>query len=161
MVFEYAALRGTTNGMDTTVITEIADYYERELGYEIPPMTPLVGRDFATTRAGIHADGLLKDEEIYNIFDTTRLLGRGPRVLINQTSGAAGLLHWIRSHFRVPADFSLEKRDARVETVVAYVQRSYDEGRMTAFGDDELESVMANLTPDLYAQLKELRDGTR
>ena len=30
-------------------------------------MTPFVGRNFNVTRAGIHADGLLKDEEIYNI----------------------------------------------------------------------------------------------
>jgi len=157
MVFEYAALRGTTDGMDLTVVTEIADYYEKELGYEIPPMTPLVGRDFATTRAGIHADGLLKDEEIYNIFDTTKILGRGPRVLINQTSGAAGLLHWIRSHFGVPEDLKLDKRDERLGRLVDYVQRSYEEGRVTAFGDDELESVMANLTPDLFAQLKRMR----
>jgi len=27
MVIEYAQLRGTTDGMDTTVITEIAEYY--------------------------------------------------------------------------------------------------------------------------------------
>ena len=29
MVFEYAQLRGTLDGMDTTVITEMADYYEK------------------------------------------------------------------------------------------------------------------------------------
>ena len=96
MVFEYAALRGTTDGMNTQVITEIADYYEKELHYQIPPMLPLVGRDFNTTRAGIHADGLLKDEEIYNIFDTNALLNRPARVMLSQTSGAAGLVHWMR-----------------------------------------------------------------
>ncbi len=157
MVFEYTALRGTPNGMDLTVVSEIADYYEKELGYEVPPMTPLVGRDFATTRAGIHADGLLKDEEIYNIFDTKRILGRGPRVLINQTSGAAGLLHWMRSHFGVPDDFELDKRDGRLTPLVEYVQRSYEQGRVTAFGDQELESVMANLTPELFDHLKRMR----
>ena len=47
------------------MITEIADYYRSEIGYKIPPMTPLVGKYFNFTRAGIHADGLLKDEEIY------------------------------------------------------------------------------------------------
>jgi len=31
---------GNTDGMDTTVITEIAEYYEKELGYQIPPRTP-------------------------------------------------------------------------------------------------------------------------
>ena len=33
MVFEYAQLRGTLDGMDTTVITELAEYFEKELGY--------------------------------------------------------------------------------------------------------------------------------
>ena len=28
MVFEYAQLRGSLDGMDTTVITELAEYYE-------------------------------------------------------------------------------------------------------------------------------------
>ena len=37
-------------------------------------MTPFVGRSFNVTRAGIHADGLLKDEEIYNVFDTAKIL---------------------------------------------------------------------------------------
>ncbi|MCD6518609.1 MAG: 2-isopropylmalate synthase, partial [Anaerolineae bacterium] len=95
MVFEYAALRGTLDGMNPEVITEIAEYYRKELDYDIPPMTPFVGEDFNTTRAGIHADGLLKDREIYTVFNTEKLLNRPIRVLINQNSGAAGLLHWI------------------------------------------------------------------
>ena len=37
MVFEYASLRGSLDGMDTTVITEIADYFQHEIGYQIPP----------------------------------------------------------------------------------------------------------------------------
>ena len=67
MVFEYAQLRGTLDGMDTTVITEMADYYEKEIGYRVPSRTPFVGKNFNVTRAGIHADGLLKNEEIYII----------------------------------------------------------------------------------------------
>ena len=78
MVFEYAQLRGTLDGMDTTVITELAEYYEKELGYKHPAQTPFVGSNFNVTRAGIHADGLLKNEEIYNIFDTGKFLNRPP-----------------------------------------------------------------------------------
>lgn len=43
---------------------------KKKLGYKQPPQTPFVGSNFNVTRAGIHADGLLKNEEIYNIFDT-------------------------------------------------------------------------------------------
>ena len=153
MVFEYASLRGTMDGMDTRIITEIADYYRQELGYAIPPMTPLVGEDFNTTRAGIHADGLLKNEEIYNIFDTARLLERPVRVLINQNSGAAGLLHWIGAYFGLPADSDLNKRDSRLVPVLAWIQDEYEGGRVTALGDEEIVEGLARLVPDLYAEL--------
>jgi isopropylmalate/homocitrate/citramalate synthase len=75
MVFEWIGLTGETD-IDTVVITEIAEYLERACGYEIPPMTPFVGKQFNVTAAGIHADGVIKNEEIYNIFDTARLLHR-------------------------------------------------------------------------------------
>jgi len=153
MVFEYAALRGTTDGMNTKVVSEIADYYRKEIGYEIPPMTPLVGEDFCTTRAGIHADGLLKDEEIYNIFDTQALLARPVRVVINQTSGAAGLVHWIKTHYGLPGDGKVDKHDPRLAPVLAWIAGQYEEGRVTAIGDDEIESALSALTPELFAEL--------
>ena len=87
MVFEYAQLKGTLDGMDTTVITEMAEYYEKEIGYKIPSRTPFVGKNFNVTRAGIHADGLLKNEEIYNIFDTEKFLNRPVLVAVSNTSG--------------------------------------------------------------------------
>ena len=58
-----------------------------ECGVPIPPTYPLLGSEFNVTRAGIHADGLLKDEEIYNVFDTDRLLGRPVGVSVNDKSG--------------------------------------------------------------------------
>ena len=49
MVFEYAQLKGTLDGMDTRVITEIAEYYEKEIGYKVPSRTPFVGSNFNVT----------------------------------------------------------------------------------------------------------------
>jgi len=154
MVFEYAALRGTLDGMNTLVITEIADYYRKELGYEIPPMTPLVGEDFNTTRAGIHADGLLKDHEIYTAFDTEKLLNRPIRVLVNQNSGAAGLVHWMAQHFKLAEDRIPDKRDPRLWPVLEWIQQQYDGGRVTALGEEELRNALQKLCPELYAELE-------
>ena len=42
---------GETEGVDYSAITEMADYYRTEIGYDIPPLYPLVGRDFNVTRA--------------------------------------------------------------------------------------------------------------
>jgi isopropylmalate/homocitrate/citramalate synthase len=150
MVIEYAQLRGTTDGMDTTVITEIAEYYERELGYQIPQRTPFVGRHFNVTQAGIHADGLLKDEEIYNIFNTDKLLKRPVGVAINQTSGTAGIAHWINGYFGLSGDKRIDKRDQRVAKIKEWVDEQYKNGRVTALGDTELGEAIKKLAPEIY-----------
>lgn len=150
MVIEYAQLRGTTDGMDTTVITEIAEYYEKELDYPIPLRTPFVGRHFNVTQAGIHADGLLKDEEIYNIFNTDKLLKRPVGVAINQTSGAAGVAHWINGFFGFEGSKRLDKKDQKVLKLKEWVDEQYRSGRVTALSDDELEEAIKKLAPEIY-----------
>ncbi|MBE9546753.1 MAG: histone-lysine N-methyltransferase, partial [Proteobacteria bacterium] len=95
LIIEYIGLRGTDNGIDTTVITEIANYVKEETDIKIPLNYPFVGADFNVTRAGIHADGLMKDEKIYNIFNTTRILNRPIVPMITDKSGKAGIAYWI------------------------------------------------------------------
>ncbi|MBQ3096177.1 MAG: 2-isopropylmalate synthase [Clostridia bacterium] len=151
MVFEYAALRGTTDGMDTTVITEIADYYRNEIGYDIPPMTHFVGEHFNMTRAGIHADGLLKDEEIYNIFDTKKILNRGAAVSVSATSGLAGIAYWINDHYRPRGNARLGKSDPLVQQVKDWVDLQYSTGRQTVISTEELELLIESLAPGRFA----------
>ena len=141
MVFEYAQLRGTLDGMDPTVITEIAEYYEKELHYTIPPMTPFVGKNFNVTRAGIHADGILKNEEIYNIFDTGKLLNRSAKIAVSNTSGTSGIAHWINTNFHLTGEAMVDKKDALVERVYNWVNDQYNEGRVTLITDEELEKI--------------------
>jgi isopropylmalate/homocitrate/citramalate synthase len=155
MVFEYAALRGTMDGMEPTVITEIADYYRKVIKYKIPPMTPLVGRDFNFTRAGIHADGLLKDEEIYNAFNTEKLLNRPVVVAVNEHSGIAGLTFWVNQYFNLKGDQALDKKDPRLQQLKEWVDQQYHEGRNTVIGDEELEEAMRTVTPGLWKELSE------
>ena len=143
MVIEYAQLRGTLDGMDTTVIREIADYYERELDYKIPPKTPFVGTEFNMTQAGIHADGLLKDEEIYNIFDTRKLLNSPPGVAITSTSGAAGIALWLGKNI-FSGEF-LDKGDTRVAKLKAWVDEQYAAGRVTTISSGELREAAEQL----------------
>ena len=136
MVFEYASLRGTMNGMNPEVITEIAEYISRETHYDIPPMTPFVGECFNLTRAGIHADGMMKDAEIYNIFDTEKILGRAPNVAITNTSGAAGIACWINEHIKEISPVT--KTDEIVQKLTAWVNDEYENGRITMISDAEL-----------------------
>ncbi len=146
MVMEYASLRGSMDGMDPTVITEIAEFFKRDIGYTIPPMTPFVGRNFNVTRAGIHADGLLKDEEIYNIFDTKRILNRPASVLISKTSGLAGIAYWINENYGLTGDEQVNKRSELVIRMKEWVDKEYEDGRQTSLSNDELEQKIAELS---------------
>ncbi len=142
MVIEYASLRGSFDGMEPTVITEIAEYFKHEIGYEIPPMTPFVGSAFNLTRAGVHADGLMKDSEIYNIFDTEKILGRPAEVAISNTSGTSGIAYWINKHYQLPEFRQVSKKDPLVIKIKEEIDRLYADGRTTVMGDDELEQII-------------------
>ena len=145
MVFEYASLRGSLDGMDPTAITEIARYFSDEMGYEIPPMTPFVGENFNVTKAGIHADGLMKDEEIYNIFNTRKILGRSPGVAISNTSGLAGIAYWINDHYGLTGDDMVTKDSDLVKVVKEWVDEMYSDGRTTCLSNRELEDKIEEL----------------
>lgn len=146
MVFEYGSLKGSLDGMNPTVITEIADYFRDEMGYNIPPMTPFVGENFNVTRAGIHADGLLKDEEIYNIFNTKKLLNRAAGVTVSKTSGLAGIAYWINEHYKLTGSDMVEKSDALVALMKDWVDKLYEDNRTTSLANSELEDKIAELT---------------
>ena len=152
MVMEYASLRGTLDGMDPTVITEIAEFYEKELGYKIPSRTPFVGRDFNVTRAGIHADGVAKDEEIYNIFNTAKLLNRPLSVEVNKNSGLAGVAYWLNQTLHLEGESKISKNDPRTAILKEWVDKQYSDGRMTFISEEEMEAATCALLPELAKQ---------
>ncbi len=153
MVFEYASLRGSLDGMDPTVITEIADYYRNEIGYKVPPMTPFVGRNFNVTRAGIHADGLLKDEEIYNIFDTAKLLNKPASVMIGKTSGLAGIAYWINQNYCLRGAEQIDKKDPLVAAFKEWVDGEYASGRTALLSTEEIETKLEELSGGRFKRL--------
>ncbi len=153
MIMEYASLRGSLDGMDTTAITEIADYFKNEIGYDIPVQTPFVGKNFNVTRAGIHADGLMKDEEIYNIFDTETLLNRPATVMLGQSSGLAGIAYWMNNNYGLRGEEALDKRDPIVADVKAWIDREYADGRQTALSAAEIETAIEQISGGKYCRL--------
>jgi len=151
-VFEYIALKADLCGIDTQVITELADYM-RSIGFPIPDNYPFVGRHFNTTRAGIHAGGLRSDERIYNIFDTTALLGRPPRVAITDKSGTDGVVLWVNEFFGLSGDDRVNKM--KIFPLAKWVMDQYEgQGRLTAISDEELETQVEALLPDLWSKYK-------
>ena len=151
-IMEYIALKGQMCGIDATAITELAEYMQ-SIGLPIPSNFPFAGKAFNTTRAGIHAGGLRQDERIYNIFDTTAVLGRPPRVAITDKSGADGVVVWINDFFGLEGDKRINK--IKVHKLARWVLDQYEvEGRLTAISDDELEAQAKELMPKYWEKYK-------
>jgi isopropylmalate/homocitrate/citramalate synthase len=134
LVVEHAQLKGMTEGVNYAAITELAEYAAKELDLEIPHNYPLVGRDFNVTRAGIHADGLLKNEEIYNCFDTKKLLNRPVDVAITDKTGAAGIKHWVEARY----DIQIPKHDPRITKIKDTIDAEYAANRVSMISDSEM-----------------------
>ncbi len=148
LVVEHAQFKGQTAGVNYAAITELCEYATGELGFEIPHNYPLVGKDFNVTRAGIHADGLLKNEEIYNCFDTQKLLNRPVRVAITDKTGAAGIKHWIEARYQI----EIPKHDARISKIKDTIDAEYSANRVSAISNEEMfkwirEAFGDNLPP--------------
>ncbi|PXF58584.1 MAG: histone-lysine N-methyltransferase [Deltaproteobacteria bacterium] len=150
VLIERIALRGTDDGIDTKAITEMGRYFERELEVHIPKNYPLVGENFNATSAGIHADGLLKNEEIYNIFDTGKILGRPVAVIISDKSGTAGIAHWINAHREMDGEQRIDKRHPGVVRVYKQVMREYEQGRVTSMSNEEMHVLARRYLPELF-----------
>jgi isopropylmalate/homocitrate/citramalate synthase len=134
LVVEHAQLKGMTQGVNYAAMTELADYARKDLGLEIPPNYPLVGKDFNVTRAGIHADGLLKNEEIYNCFDTQKLLSRPVGVAITDKTGAAGIKHWVEAKYEI----QIPKHDPRITKIKDKIDAEYAAYRVSVISDEEM-----------------------
>ena len=146
LVVEHAQLKGMTKGVNYAAITELAEYVRKESGFEIPHNYPLVGKDFNVTRAGIHADGLLKNEEIYNCFDTQKLLNRPVGVAITDKTGAAGIKHWIEARYQI----EIPKHDRRITKIKDKIDAEYAADRVSMISDEEMfEWVRQSFEDDL------------
>lgn len=148
LIMEYIGLKGRTDGIETTVITEIGDYFRDEIGVDIPPHYPFVGSEFNTTRAGIHADGLIKDPEIYNIFDTEKILNRPMGIAITDKSGAAGIAFWLNSYLKLKGDQRLPKNHPAVVAINNWVAEQYSEQRTTAISPEEMIEQVKKYLPE-------------
>jgi len=151
-IIEYIGIKRDMCGIDTTVITDIAKYY-RSIGTHIPIRAPFVGEDFPKTKAGIHADGLLREEKIYNIFDTGKLLKRPPAVEITDKSGSDGVTLWVNNFLGLSRESRLKK--TKLVKIMRWVTDQYDiENRTTSISDKEMIELVKKFLPEEYEQAR-------
>jgi citrate (Re)-synthase len=150
LLIEYISLLGQEKGIDTRAITEMAEFIEKELHHPIPANYPFVGADFNATSAGIHVDGLIKNEEIYNIFDTEKILGRPISIIITDKSGQAGVVHWLNKRLGLTGPNALDKQHPGVNKIYKWVMKQYEEGRNTSISAQEMERISRKQLPEYF-----------
>lgn len=150
LLIEYISLTGDDAAADTTLLSEVAGFFEKELQYQIPYNYPFVGRDFNATSAGVHVDGLAKNEEIYNIFDTKNLLGRPVPIIITDKTGRAGVAYWINNNLNQSEDQQISKKHPAVGQIYDAIMEIYAAGRTTSLSYDEMEALVQRFMPELF-----------
>src|SRR5438105_5073397 len=141
LVIDYIGLTGDGTGLDTTAITRAAEYFRDVLRTPLAANYPFAGAGFNVTSAGVHPDGLLKNEEIYNIFDTTRILDRPLGITVNARSGLAGVAYWLNTTLGLKGREQIHKDDPRIVAMHEEVRRQYGAGRSTGFSPDEMQAL--------------------
>lgn len=159
MIINYIQLTGSNNGIDTAVITEIGDYFKTDLGALVPTNYPFIGSNFNVTMAGIHANGVIKNEEIYNIFDTTKILNRPIGVLVTDKTGVSGVAYWVNHFLGLTGERQLEKHHPAIEKIQEWVQEEYDRGRTTAISRQEMSTQTRKYLPEYFDDLKQRQAG--
>ena len=149
-LFDYIGLKGCANGADTRVVTELAEYYTKEMGIEIPANYPFVGTNFNVTSAGVHADGMLKNQEIYNIFDTAKILDRPARVNVTDKSGLAGIAHWVNSYLGLKEKYGIDKKHTGLAKINNWIQEQFAQGRVTSISDKEMLFMARLYLPEYF-----------
>jgi isopropylmalate/homocitrate/citramalate synthase len=150
LLIEYMSIQGSPNGINSKVITEMADYFQNELGINIPSNYPFVGKEFNVTSAGIHADGVIKNEEIYSIFDTKKILGRPLGITITDKSGTAGIAYWVNQHVGLSGKSAIDKRHPGITHIYNWVMQQYEDGRTTSISAEEMGMQARKFLPELF-----------
>jgi len=149
LCIHYAGLTGKTNGMNFHVITELADYF-RSMEITIPDNYPFVGRYFNVTSAGIHADGVLKNEEIYNIFNTAKILNKPYGIAVTDKSGVSGIALWYDQYLGLTGEKAITKKHPGVQEVYKWVMEQYDKRRTTSISPKELVELGKKYLPEYF-----------
>jgi isopropylmalate/homocitrate/citramalate synthase len=95
----------------------------------------------------------LKNEEIYNIFDTEKFLNRPALVAVSNTSGLAGIAHWINSYYKLKGDKAVDKSNPVVHKIRGWDDAEYEAGRVTVITDNELLHIISKTEEEMGISL--------
>jgi D-citramalate synthase len=117
-------------GVETLKLDELYDLAQRvsrATGVELPPNKAVVGQNAFTHESGIHTDGTLKDERMYEPY-APETVGRERRLVLGKHAGRAGVRAALDEH-------GVEVDDDELAQIVDQVKRIGDRGRRVTDAD--------------------------
>ncbi|MBR6238946.1 MAG: 2-isopropylmalate synthase, partial [Lachnospiraceae bacterium] len=82
-----------------------------------------------------------------------KFLNRPVLCAVSNTSGLAGIAHWINTYYKLSDDSKLDKNDPLVAAVKEWVDKQYEDGRVTVITDSELIEVISDKCKKLSVEL--------
>lgn len=87
------------------------------------------------------------------IFCTDKFLNRPALVSVSNTSGAAGIAYWINAYFKLSAERQIDKNSELVCRLKEWVDKQYEDGRVTVLTDEELIAKIESVCKELHITL--------
>jgi len=103
----------------------------------------------------------MKDQEIYNIFDTQKILNRPADIGITDKSGVAGIAYWVNTRLQIPENSKVVKNDPGVVAIKEWVDTQYVDGRTTGISEDEMWDQARIHFSEWVGNLNNREDGRR
>jgi len=113
--------------LDLTQIYDLADLVANTTGIQLPPNKAVVGQNAFTHESGIHTDGTLKDEAMYEPYPPEKV-GRERRLALGKHAGRAGVEAALAEH-------DVDVDDDDLTDIVRRVKEIGDRGKRVTDAD--------------------------
>jgi len=121
--------------MNYTVYPRIKELFEEITGQEIPPHKAIIGSNIFDVEAGIHADGILKDPNIYEPYEP-ELVGDKRCLVLGKYSGKAAVVIKLK-------ELGITEDSSAVSALLEAVRQRSIEKQSSLTDDDFIELVKA------------------
>ena len=102
--------------LELTAVYDLAELVANATGIPLPPNKAVVGQNTFTHESGIHTDGTLKDEAMYEPYPPERV-GRERRLALGKHAGRAGVRAALTEREMAVDDDDLDEIVARVKAI--------------------------------------------
>jgi D-citramalate synthase len=136
--------------MELQRVYDLAQLVANKTGIPLAPNKAVVGENAFTHESGIHTDGTLKDEAMYEPYSPERV-GRQRRLALGKHAGHAGVAAALDEH-------GVEVTDEQLDAVVERVKRIGDRGKRVT--DADLLTIAEEVRGDDRDRHVELLDLT-